>query len=95
MNLSQAEPFLKPVDWKLLKLFDYPKIIKEPMDFMEIERKLVENKYQNRLDFAKDIRLIWKNAMTFNAPNTPVYNMAAEMSQIFEQRFKEKILTEK
>jgi len=39
------------------------------MDLSEVERKLVENRYQNRLDFAKDIRLVWKNAMAYNKPN--------------------------
>jgi bromodomain-containing factor 1 len=57
------------VDWQSLGLWDYPKIIREPMDLSEVERKLVENRYQNRLDFAKDIRLVWKNAMAYNKPN--------------------------
>jgi len=32
------------------------------MDLSEVEKKLLKNKYQNRLEFAKDIKLIWKNA---------------------------------
>jgi len=52
-----------------MNLPDYPEIIKEPMDLAEVEKKLLKNKYQNRLEFAKDIKLIWKNAMTYNKPN--------------------------
>ena len=65
------------------------------MDLSEVERRLVENRYQNRLDYAKDMRLIWKNAMTFNPPSDPIYQMANEMNVLFEQKFKDKILTEK
>ncbi len=43
------------------------------MDLSEVERKLLDNKYQNRLEFAKDIKLIWKNAMTYNNSSHPVY----------------------
>jgi hypothetical protein len=52
-----------------MNILDYPEIIKEPMDLSEVEKKLLKNKYQNRLDFAKDIKLIWKNAMTYNKPH--------------------------
>ena len=65
------------------------------MDLSEVERKLIENKYQNRLDFAKDIKLIWKNAITYNNPQDIVYIMACEMSNYFELKFKEKILSDK
>jgi hypothetical protein len=32
MQHPSAHPFLIPVDWQAYKLYDYPKIIKEPMD---------------------------------------------------------------
>ena len=45
MQHNQAGPFLQPVDWQAMNLLDYPKVIKEPMDLSEVEKKLTENKY--------------------------------------------------
>lgn len=45
MNDPQAHPFNVHVDWKALQLYDYPKIIKNPMDFGTIKKKLEEGRY--------------------------------------------------
>jgi hypothetical protein len=62
-----------------MNILDYPEIIKEPMDLSEVEKRLLKNKYQNRLDFAKDIKLIWKNAMTYNKPQELMYTNINEI----------------
>lgn len=41
----QAQWFLEPVDWKALKLHQYPKMIKNPMDLGTVEKKLADGKY--------------------------------------------------
>lgn len=40
MESESFENFKKPVDWKTLKLFDYPEIVSDPMDFSKLRRKL-------------------------------------------------------
>jgi len=34
---SNTAPFREPVDWKAWKLFDYPKLIKHPMDMATVQ----------------------------------------------------------
>lgn len=46
-----AEPFRYPVDYKGLGLFDYPILIKKPMDLSTIKKKIKRNKYKNIIDF--------------------------------------------
>lgn len=46
MQHKDALPFLEPVDWKELELFDYPVIVKNPMDLGTVQRNLEQNKYE-------------------------------------------------
>lgn len=62
-----SEPFREPVDWQSLGLFDYPKIIKNPMDLGLVKQNLNSGKYKSIHAAAADVRLIWKNCMTYNA----------------------------
>jgi len=85
--------FNVPVDWKKFKLLQYPEIIKEPMDLGTVRNKLeadvkqvFENKhYQLAEEFAHDVRLVWKNAWTFNHQVTPVYKAARVLAESFEK----------
>lgn len=77
------EPFREPVDWQALGLFDYPQLIKKPMDLGLVKKKLKENKYKSIHDAADDFRLIWKNCMAYNADGSDFYNLA----QVRDQRF--------
>ena len=73
---SPIEPFREPVDWQALGLFDYPQVIKKPMDLGLVKKKLKENKYKSIHDAADDFRLIWKNCMAYNADGSDFYNLA-------------------
>lgn len=86
-NGKSTEPFREPVDWKALGLFDYPQVIKNPMDLGLIKKKLNENKYKSIHDAADDVRLIWKNCMTYNADGSDFYNLAQTMAKKFEEKF--------
>ena len=60
MKRSQGVHFSKPVDWKKMQLFDYPKLIKEPMDLGTVSEQLTKSGHYQRLEhFANDIRLVW------------------------------------
>jgi len=84
---ADAEPFREPVDWKSLGLFDYPQIIKKPMDLGQVKRKIETGKYGSVHDAAEDVRLIWKNCMQYNADGSDFFILAQNMSKKFEDKF--------
>ena len=86
---SCAGPFLLPVDPVLLGIPDYPNIIKHPMDLNTVGKKLSSNQYSSQLEFEEDISLIWTNAMTYNAPSSPVYKMTEEIKGYYESILKD------
>ena len=88
MSRQDSAPFREPVDWKNLELFDYPKIVKKPMDLGTVKRKLERNQYENVAECAEDIRLIWTNCKTYNADGSDFYLLAESFSERFEDRYK-------
>ena len=78
-------PFLEPVDPEILGIPDYFQVIKEPMDFSKVEKRLRSGFYKTPLEFEEDVRKIWDNATTYNKPNTEIYHMTLEISQLFER----------
>ena len=74
--MKKIEPFRDPVDWEALGLFDYPQVIKKPMDLSLVKRRVNEGKYESIHEAADDVRLIWKNCMTYNADGSDFYNLA-------------------
>jgi hypothetical protein len=47
-----VEPFRVPVDWKGMGLFDYPTLIKKPMDLGSVKRNISARKYKSIPDAA-------------------------------------------
>ena len=81
--------FLEPVDPIKFNIPDYPLIIKTPMDFGTIRRNLEAMKYDTHESFADHVRLVFRNAITFNAArDNPVHIAAREMSARFEDRYR-------
>ncbi|KAL9262966.1 Transcription factor GTE10-like protein [Drosera capensis] len=80
--------FNTPVDVVKLKIPDYFKVIKHPMDLGTIKGRISSGKYENPLDFAADVRLTFDNALTYNPAGTDAYIMAQDLSKLFEQRWK-------
>lgn len=62
-----SEWFRDPVDHEALGLTDYLQVIKEPQDLGSISKKLERNAYMSPEDFARDVRLVWQNAITYNS----------------------------
>ena len=87
MQNKDSAPFHEPVDWEAWGLTDYPKIIKHPMDLGSIQRKMVAGNYSGAHDFAKDMRLIWKNCRTYNQDGSEYYILASNLSDLFEKKF--------
>ncbi|XP_015694517.2 transcription factor GTE4-like [Oryza brachyantha] len=76
--------FAEPVDARALRLADYYTCISDPMDLGTVGRRLERRRYQDPWAFAADVRLTFRNAMSYNSPGDPVYESAAELSDIFE-----------
>ena len=57
------------------------------MDLGTIKKKLDKNKYNDASEVAEDVRLVWKNCMTYNADGSDFYNLAESFSKRFEERF--------
>ncbi len=80
-------PFRDAVDWKALGLFDYPRVISKPMDLGLVQRNVDENRYKSVFDAAEDVRLIWKNCMTYNPTRSEFHNLAEKLSKKFEEKY--------
>nr|XP_016501221.1 PREDICTED: transcription factor GTE10-like isoform X3 [Nicotiana tabacum] len=81
--------FNAPVDVVKLKIPDYFTVIKHPMDLGTVQSKLMSGEYLTPLEFSADVRLTFKNAMTYNSPGNDVHIMAQTLSKFFEVRWKQ------
>lgn len=84
-----SDPFLDPVDYQALELWDYPTVVKEPMDLSTVRKKLKNRQYKDGAQFAADVRRIWQNSFLYNQKYSGIYNMTLEMSDYFEKLNKE------
>uniref|UniRef100_A0A8C1GVB0 Bromodomain and WD repeat domain containing 3 n=1 Tax=Cyprinus carpio TaxID=7962 RepID=A0A8C1GVB0_CYPCA len=66
MASSDSEPFRQPVD--LFTYPDYRDIIDTPMDLGTVSETLMGGNYENPIEFAKDVRLIFSNSKAYT-PN--------------------------
>ena len=99
-KLKEAAPFLRPVDIVGLNIPHYPSIIKTPMDFSTIDRKLAAShpikpdlnedttRYYNADEFIADVRLIFQNTATFNGPDHVVTAMGKRVQDVFDKQLK-------
>lgn len=79
--------FNVPVDVKVLGLHDYFDIIKEPMDLGTVKSRLNKKFYKTPIEFAEDVRLTFRNGMTYNPNGHDVHVMAEQLLQIFEEKW--------
>lgn len=63
---ANSQPFLEPVPWKALQLWNYPTIIKKPMDLATVKNRLQKSHYKSLADFTADIQQIWINCKLYN-----------------------------
>jgi len=80
-----AWPFLTPVDPDILNIPDYFDIVKHPMDLGTVRKNL--KKYNSAKEFAVDVRLVFKNCITYNQPGSDIVIMANALSDIFEKQY--------
>ena len=105
-KLKDAFAFNHPVDPVALNIPHYPSIIKIPMDFSTIERKLTSSnpakpdpnpsnpRYYSADEFVADVRLVFSNTLTFNGPDHSVTQMGKRVEEVFDKQIKNLPLAE-
>ncbi|KAL7730861.1 hypothetical protein ACLKA6_003617 [Drosophila palustris] len=84
-------PFREPVD--TIEFPDYLEIIATPMDLRTVKEDLLGGNYDDPLDFAKDVRLIFLNSKNYNTnKRSRIYAMTLRLSALFESHIK-KVVT--
>ena len=84
--------FAEPVDPVKLNLPTYFDIVKQPMDLGTVMSKLQrvdDTAYRSLQECACDVRLVFTNAMLFNAKDHLVHKVARQMLGDFDRAFAE------
>lgn len=84
-NYPISDSFRQPVNPDEDGCNDYFDRIKRPMDLGTVLQNLSENKYQSIDQWKNDVNQIWKNAMTYNDPSSPIYIIALDLSETFKK----------
>lgn len=66
---------------------DYYQVIQKPIALSTIRKRISANYYKNVLDFREDMRLMFRNARTYNQEGSWVYVDAEEMEKVFDTTF--------
>lgn len=74
---KSAWPFIEPVQTEDVP--DYLNIITSPMDIKTMEKKLMNNEYENKESFLEDIRKIFNNCRTYNQADTVYYKCSLDL----------------
>lgn len=85
-----AYPFLEPVDPVAMNLPDYTTIVKRPMDLSTIEKKLMNDEYDDPEGFESDMTLMFNNCYLYNPPTLPIYTMAKDLEKVFRDKWAQK-----
>ncbi|XP_053270354.1 bromodomain adjacent to zinc finger domain protein 2B-like [Pleuronectes platessa] len=89
---EDAGPFLKPVNLKTYPW--YKRIIKKPMDFSTIRKKITNNKYQNSETFNMDVHLVFDNCEKCNEDDSQIGRAGRTMKEFFDKRWAEQLRKE-
>jgi ATP-dependent helicase STH1/SNF2 len=77
-----AQVFIRLPGQKQLPL--YYQIIEEPIDFQRIRRKIDTYRYSNMEQFHSDIKLLVRNAQTFNCETSIIYSDSILLGKVYE-----------
>ena len=76
-------PFQTPVDAKALNIPDYHKIIKHPMDFGTIKKRLDNDYYYSAKTCIKDFNTVFTNCYVYNKAGEDIVVMAQTLEKLF------------
>lgn len=88
MKNPLATFFLKPVDPIVDGAPDYNTRIKRPMDLGTIKNNLCNKSINTIEQWKEDMNLVWNNAMAYNPPGSPYFDIALELSRLFKEKTK-------
>lgn len=94
---KNASVFNAPIDAILLEIPQYLEAVRSPVDLGTIRSRLQRGYYESVASAITDIRLVFSNAMAFNAPSHPIYELAKLISVDLEaelETHREKYLKE-
>lgn len=80
---QHAQWFMTPVDYVALHIPQYPDVIKFPMDFGTILKRLNKYEFVHFDQFASDVTLIFANAILFNPPDHAIHQCALTLKHTF------------
>ncbi|CAG9311911.1 unnamed protein product [Blepharisma stoltei] len=80
---NHAWIFHEPVDPVKLNILDYFDIVKRPMDFGTIKKKLNNNVYKSGEEFIKDLDLVFENCRLYNKPDSDVIKMCNQVQSVY------------
>lgn len=80
--------FKTPVDAVALGLHDYHQIVKRPMDLGTVKSNFARNLYSIPGDFARDVRLVFENAILYNPKGDEVHRLAEQLLDRFEELYR-------
>jgi len=86
-HIAFTWPFLEPVDVEGLGLYDYYTVVKEPMDFSTMQKKLSAKQYANPEEFHDDMMLIISNCLRYNPEGQPVNKCGKDLKKFFESKW--------
>lgn len=84
---EQSVYFLYPVNLK--EIPDYKKIIKKPIDFQTIEKRLRKGRYKSMKSFSSEVRMVFDNCQAYNVDESPIGRAGHAVRQYFEKRWAE------
>ena len=83
-------PFRNPVNVERDKAPDYYTIIKKPMCFSAIKKKLIAGEYKTIKEFSNDVHLIAQNAIKYNGETSMFGFMAQDIAIWVDKKIQEK-----
>lgn len=85
-NHKLTESFREPVDAKKLKLPNYHKKIKWPMDLGTIKKRLENQYYCSSSEAIDDFKKIFENCYSYNHPGSEVIVIAKKLEKMFNTK---------
>lgn len=87
-KVPQSWIFQEPVDPVKLEIPDYLEIIKKPMDFDTIRKRLLQNDYGSLQEFLDDLELTFENCIQYNG-NNPVGRLCLTVKEEYQKMYKQ------
>ena len=86
-KVKDAEIFHKPVDPIELDVPNYYDVIKKPMDFSTVKKKLYNCSYTNLKEYCEDMNLIFSNCFLYNGMNSVVGQICSKVKNEYNKLF--------